>query len=90
MFEGLCLEGLMADYRTRFRQARGAPRSGWAEWGPFLLAIIAGAGLLFVLARHSPMFTVPKPLPASGSVHQADASGGHASGKEQQGFDEPQ
>jgi len=90
MFDGLCLEGLMTDYRTRFRQARGATDSGWAEWGPFLLALIAGEGLLFVLAQHSPLFTVPTALPASGSVHQADPSAGHASGKAQQGSDEPQ
>jgi hypothetical protein len=81
----------MTDYRSRFRPARSAPRSGWAEWGPFLLALIAGAGLLFVLARHSPWSTVPKPLPASGAVHQGEPSGGHSNEKNQQGSaDQPE
>ncbi len=82
---GRSLEGLMTDYRTRYREARSVSRDGWAEWGPFLLALLAGAGLLLLLARHSPLFTVPQALPASGAIHQGDASGGHSGGKEQQG-----
>jgi hypothetical protein len=85
MFEGPRLEGLMTDYRTRYREARSVSRAGWAEWGPFLLALLAGAGLLLLLARHSPLFTVPQALPASGAIHQGDASGEHSGGKEPQG-----
>jgi hypothetical protein len=35
------------------------------EWGPFLLAVIVAAGILFVLASNSPIFSGPKPLPAT-------------------------
>jgi len=76
----------MADPYPRYRLLpRGGPRSGWAaEWVPFLLALIAGAGLLFVLARHSPVFTVPEALPASGAI-QAGEGGGHSGAKAQHG-----
>jgi hypothetical protein len=62
----------MSDFRTRFGKTRG-PHSAWAEWGPFVLAIIAAAGLLFMIARTSPIFEGPDPLPASESPHPSAA-----------------
>ena len=75
----------MNDYRTRYRlQTWGTPRSSWKEWGPFLLALILGAGLLIGLAVTSPIFSGPKPLPASSapakSSGPAASSGAPASG----------
>jgi hypothetical protein len=70
----------MAD-RIRYRlYAPRRARSSLAEWGPFLLALIVGACLLFMLARQSPVFTVPATLQAPRAPHQAD----HASALPQQ------
>lgn len=56
----------MTDCRSRYRlHTLGNPRSGWAEWGPFLLAVVAGACLLFVLAVHSGAFSLPHTVPTS-------------------------
>jgi hypothetical protein len=76
----------MTDFRMRYETRKS--RSGWAEWGPFILAVMAGAGLLFMLARQSPILSGPDPLPASHSPHP---SAGHGDATSQQpSADHPQ
>jgi len=67
----------MTEYRMRYRlQTLGRPRSAWAEWGLFLLAVIAAVGLLAALAFSSPIFSGPRPLPDSDPKVQAGGGGG--------------
>jgi len=42
-----------------------------------------------VLAQHSPIFTVPKALPATGAIQQGGGSAEHSGGKEPQGSPDP-
>lgn len=50
----------MRDNHIRYRlQTPNTRRSSLAEWGPFVLALIVGAWLLFTIAQGSPVFSEP-------------------------------
>ncbi len=63
----------------RYRFFAPRSRSRWAEWGPFLLALIVGAGLLLAVALTSPIFSGPAPLPDSDPQPSSASSGPSAS-----------
>lgn len=44
------------------------------EWGPFWLALLVAAGLLFALARSSPILWGPRPLKGSDPVRTTESS----------------
>jgi len=44
------------------------------EWGPFWLALLVAAGLLFALARTSPILWGPRPLKGSDPVRTTESS----------------
>jgi hypothetical protein len=48
----------------------------WLEWGPFWLALLVAAGLLFALARTSPILWGPRPLKGSDPVRTTESSAG--------------
>jgi hypothetical protein len=65
----------MTGYRSRYRlHTLGNPRSGWAEWGLFLLAVVVGACLLLVLAVHSGALSLPATVPGSKASPPADGA----------------
>ena len=47
----------------------------WLEWGPFWLALLVAAGLLFALARTSPILWGPRPLKGSDPVRTESSAG---------------
>jgi hypothetical protein len=71
----------MAEYRMRYRlQMTGRQRSGWVEWGLFLLAVIVAAGLLASFALTSPILAGPAPLPDGGQAASSSHSAGNVGG----------
>jgi len=57
---------------SRFQDWRG--RSGWGDWGLFILAALLAAGLLIVFALSNPIFQGPAPLPESDPTRAKQAS----------------
>jgi hypothetical protein len=65
----------MTSNHIRYRLQTADKRcSTLAEWGPFLLALIVGAWLLFTIARGSPVFSAPAAEHTPRAQPQSDRS----------------